>query len=102
MSEIKDLVLQKPRFNALVKKLRALTLEGAVGKTEVIQLKGLRGSSAATFLAPLKNALPGIYLFILDDEETAGYFYHDICQIAEEANVSFFQTQHQVRTDRLG
>ena len=94
MPEIKDLVLQKPRFNALVKKLRVLTLDGA-NQIEIIQLKGLRGSSAATFLAPLKNALPGIYLFVLDDEETAGYFYHDICQIAGEANVSFFPSGYK-------
>ena len=94
MSEIKDLVLQKPRFNALVKRLRALTLDDTAQPT-IIQLKGLKGSSAATFLAPLKNALPGIYLFVLDDEETAGYFYHDICQIAEEANVSFFPSGYK-------
>ena len=56
--EIKDLVLQKPRFNALVKKLRAIAEKEDC--REVIQLKGLKGSSAATFLAPLKNALPGI------------------------------------------
>ncbi|MBE6332220.1 MAG: transcription-repair coupling factor [Bacteroidales bacterium] len=93
MPEIKDLVLQKPRFNALVKKLRALSAKADARET--IQLKGLRGSSAATFLAPLKNALPGIYLFVLDDEETAGYFYHDICQIAGDANVSFFPSGYK-------
>ena len=93
MSEIKDLVLQKPRFNALVKKLRAIADKNDT--QQVIQLKGLKGSAAATFLAPIKNALPGIYLFVLDDEETAGYFYHDICQIASEANVSFFPSGYK-------
>ncbi|MBP5717195.1 MAG: transcription-repair coupling factor, partial [Bacteroidales bacterium] len=93
MPEIKDLVLQKPRFNALVKKLRVLSAKADARET--IQLKGLRGSSAATFLAPLKNALPGIYLFVLDDEEEAGYFYHDICQIAGDANVSFFPSGYK-------
>lgn len=90
--EIKDLVLQKPRFNALVKRLR--TSADKEGQ-QVIQLKGLTGSAAATFLAPLKNALPGIYLFILNDEEEAGYFYHDICQIAGENNVSFFPSGYK-------
>lgn len=93
MAEIKDLVLQKPRFNALVKKLRVL--KEAAETPEIIQLKGLKGSAAATFLAPLKNALPGIYLFVLNDEEEAGYFYHDICQIAGEANVSFFPSSYK-------
>ncbi len=92
MAEIKDLVLQKPRFNALVKKLRALREKE---KQETIQLKGLKGSSGATFLAPLKNALPGIYLFVMDDEEQAGYFYHDLCQIAGESGISFFPSGYK-------
>jgi len=93
MAQIKDLVLQKPRFNALVKKLR--TLHDKQDKHEIIQLKGLKGSSGATFLAPLKNALPGIYLFVLDDEEQAGYFYHDLCQIAGESGISFFPSGYK-------
>lgn len=88
--QIKDLVLQKPRFNALVKKLRTMG-----NKKQHIQLRGLKGSAAATFLAPLKNALPGIYVFVLDDEEEAGYFYHDLCQIAGETNISFFPSGYK-------
>ena len=91
--EIKDLVLQKPRFNALVKRL--VRLQKQNDTTEVIQLKGLKGSAASTFLAPLKNACPGVYLFVLDDEEQAGYFYHDICQIAGSEGVSFFPSSYK-------
>ena len=89
--EIKELVLQKPRFNALVKKLRALKPD----QPQFIQLKGLKGSAASTFLAPLKSSLPGIYLFVMDDEEQAGYFYHDLCQIAGEENISFFPSGYK-------
>ncbi len=91
--EIKDLVLQKPRFNALVKRLARLQKQSDTA--EVIQLKGLKGSAASTFLAPLKNACPGVYLFVLDDEEQAGYFYHDICQIAGSEGVSFFPSSYK-------
>lgn len=91
MSEIKDLVLQKPRFNALVKKLRGMNSS----ELSVIYLKGLTGSAAATFLAPLKNASEGIFLFVLNDEEEAGYFYHDICQIAGEERVYFFPSGYK-------
>lgn len=88
---IKDLVIQKPRFNALCKKLNEIS-----GKErEVIQLKGLVGSAAATFLAPLKTATRGIYLFILNDEEAAGYCYHDLCQVAGENNVLFFPSGYK-------
>ncbi len=91
--EIKDLVLQKPRFNALVKRLARLQKQNDT--TEVIQLKRLKGSAASTFLAPLKNACPGVYLFVLDNEEQAGYFYHDICQIAGSEGVSFFPSSYK-------
>lgn len=89
--EIKDLVLQKPRFNTLVKILRGLKSS----EPSVIQLKGLTGSAAATFLAPLKNALDGVFIFVLNDEEQAGYFYHDICQIAGDENVYFFPSGYK-------
>jgi len=89
--EIKDLVLQKPRFNALTKRLRGLR----PSEPSVIQLRGLSGSAAATFLAPLKSAYPGIVLFILNDEEQAGYFYHDLCQISGAEQISFFPSGYK-------
>ena len=98
--EIKDLVIQKPRFNALAKKLRTLRLE-TNRRQQVIHLPGLCCSSAATFLAPLKNAVTGIYLFVLNDEEEAAYFYHDLCQITDEERVLFFPSAYK-RSIRYG
>lgn len=60
--EIKDLVLQKPRFNALAKQLRSTLAKNK--ENNIIQLKGLKGSSAATFLAPIKNAVNNLYLIV--------------------------------------
>lgn len=91
--EIKDLVLQKPRFNALAKQIR--TIKSKNKERNVIQLKGLRGSSAATFLSPLKNTVNGLYLFILNDSDSAGYFYHDLCQINGDDRVSFFPSGYK-------
>ena len=92
--EIKDLVLQKPRFNALVKKLRSFG-NAATPCVNTIQLKGLTGSSAATFLSPLKNAVDRIFLCILNDEEQAGYFYHDLCQVGGEDAIFFFPSGYK-------
>lgn len=89
--EIKDLVLQKPRFNALTQRLRGFK----PSEQNIVQLKGLTGSAAATFLAPLKNAIDNIVVFVLNDSETAGYFYHDLCQIGGEDNVSFFPSGYK-------
>ena len=91
--EIKDLVLQKPRFNALAKQIRNIKSKNS--ERNIIQLKGLRGSSGATFLSPLKNAVGGLYLFILNDADTAGYFYHDLCQITGDDRVSFFPSGYK-------
>ena len=95
--EIKDLVLQKPRFNALTQRLRGFK----PAEHSVIQLKGLTGSAAATFLAPLRGAIEQIVVCILNDAETAGYFYHDLCQIGGEEDVSFFPSGYK-RSIRYG
>lgn len=95
--EIKDLVIAKPRFNALCRKLSEP--KGVTPK--VIHLKGLTGSAAATFLAPVKHATGKIFLVILNDEERAGYFYHDLCQIGGEENVYFFPSAYK-RSIRYG
>lgn len=92
--EIKDLVLQKPRFNALVKKLHSFE-DAASPCIHTIQLKGLTGSSAATFLSPVKTAVSRIFLCILNDEEQAGYFYHDLCQVGGEDSVLFFPSGYK-------
>ena len=92
--EIKDLVLQKPRFNALIKKLHSFE-DAASPCVYTIQLKGLTGSAAATFLSPIKGAVGRIFLCILNDEEQAGYFYHDLCQVGDEESVLFFPSGYK-------
>ena len=92
--EIKDLVLQKPRFNALIKKLHSFE-NAADSCAHTIQLKGLTGSAAATFLSPIKTAVGRIFLCILNDEEQAGYFYHDLCQVGGEESVLFFPSGYK-------
>ena len=92
--EIKDLVLQKPRFNALIKKLHSFE-DAADSCAHTIQLKGLTGSAAATFLSPIKTAVGRIFLCILNDEEQAGYFYHDLCQVGGEESVLFFPSGYK-------
>lgn len=59
-------------------------------EVKTLSVKGLHGSSRALFSATLYNKLPQTYLFILNDLETAGYFYHDISQILGSQNVLFF------------
>lgn len=59
-------------------------------KVQVLSVRGLHGSSRAMFAAGLFHQFPQTYLFILNDAETAGYFYHDLTQIIGPDDVLFF------------
>lgn len=58
-----------------------------------IRLEGLVASSASMYFASLSigcpDALTAPYLFVMDNEEQAGYFYHDLTQILGTNNVHF-------------
>ena len=64
-----------------------------------IHLSGLQGSSAAMVFAALAVKAPQVlgvpYVFILDDEEDAGYFYHDLTQMLGEEQVLFFPSSYK-------
>ncbi len=53
---------------------------------------GLRASASALLFSALagKKGMERPFLFILNDEEEAGYFYHDLVQCMSDANVLFF------------
>ena len=54
-----------------------------------IYADGLIGSSVSLVFSTIEKDLPAC-LFILDDEEEAGYFYNDMCQVLGEESVLFF------------
>ena len=62
---------------------------------KTLSVKGLHGSSRALFSATLFDKNPRTTLFILNDLETAGYFYHDVSQILGSANVLFFPSAYK-------
>ena len=82
--EIQHLYAQHSGTDALMQIIK----EG--GKKPVL-LEGLVGSSAAMMLCGIKEREPGqTFLVVMNDAEEAGYFYHDITQIAGEGAVLFF------------
>ena len=73
---------------------RGRTPRPPLGGGGVIQLSGLQGSSAPLVFAALGvRAQP--FLFVLDDEEEAGYFYHDLTQMLGEQQVLFFPSSYK-------
>ena len=51
---------------------------------------GLVGSSAPLVFSALADSVPSTFVFILQDEDEAGYFYHDLQQIKGDGEVFFF------------
>lgn len=59
--------------------------------------EGLRGSSAPMAFAALaeRQAADRPFLFLLNDEEEAGYFYHDLVQMLGEERVLFYPSTYR-------
>jgi transcription-repair coupling factor (superfamily II helicase) len=64
-------------------------------EVKTLSVRGLHGSSRAMFAVGLLHKLPQTYLFILNDAESAGYFYHDIAQIIGAKDVLFFPSAYK-------
>lgn len=64
-------------------------------KTRVLSVTGLQGSSRAVFSVGLFRKSPRVFLYILNDAETAGYFYHDVTQIMGTRQVLFFPSAYK-------
>ncbi len=60
-----------------------------------IFLRGLLCSSAPLFFASLSGKLPHPVLFILNDADEAGYFYHDLTQILGQEHAFFFPSSYR-------
>ena len=63
---------------------------------KTIFLEGLMCSSAPMVFASLvSKAKPLTTLFILQDAEEAGYFYHDLVQLLDDKQVLFFPSSYR-------
>ena len=97
IKELQSLYARHPQVKALARTL-------ASEKKKAINVSGLQASSATLVFAALKEhstgALPPL-LFILDDQEEAGYFYHDLVQVMGEQDVLFFPSSFR-RAVRFG
>src|SRR5690554_4015237 len=70
-------------------------------KVHLLSVTGLQGSSRALFAVSLFRKAPRTYLYILNDAETAGYFYHDLTQLIGSGEVLFFPSAYK-RAARYG
>ncbi|MBR6142556.1 MAG: transcription-repair coupling factor [Bacteroidaceae bacterium] len=80
--------------------VKALAKELQKDSNKTIQLSGLQGSCTPLVFASLQP-LSSPFIFILDDEEEAGYFYHDLTRLLGDEQVLFFPSSYK-RAIRFG
>lgn len=88
LTELNHIYATHPKVCALAKvigdvKLRHISLQGLVASAAPMAFSSIAEKSNATFL------------FILQDADDAGYFYHDLTQILGEEKVLFFPSSYR-------
>ena len=88
IQELQRLYAQSPQVKALAK---------AVGNSQMrtVRMEGLMASATPmVFSALALKASPHI-LFVLQDEDEANYFYHDLCQLMGDGQVLLFPSSYR-------
>ena len=92
IQELLDLYARSAQSAALVKTLEDVSVRS-------IFLQGLVASSAPVLFASLSriasDGLPSTRLFVMQDAEEAGYFYHDLTQLLGDNDVLFFPSSYR-------
>jgi len=88
IQELQQLYAHKPQVSALAKAIEKTSLQ-------TISLDGLLASSAPMVFSALALKSSARLLFIMQDAEEAGYFYHDLCQMMGEQQVLFFPSSYK-------
>jgi len=82
------------------KEVKSLSKAICSGKIERVQVGGLLGSSAPLVFASIakanaeKDGMP-LMVFVMDDVDEAGYFYHDLTQMLDDQQVLFFPSSYK-------
>lgn len=88
IKEIQQLYAASPQTAALLKALQDNSIK-------TITLDGLVASATPLFFSSLAPKSHTPYLFILNDADEAGYFYHDLTQVLGEKNVLCFPSSYR-------
>ena len=88
IKEIQNIYATHPNLKALSAKLNDSSVN-------TLFLAGLHASAASAFFSSYLKNTPQTLVFVLNDLEEAGYFYHDLVQINGEENVLFFPSSYR-------
>lgn len=88
IQEIESIYSRSPQAKAFIDLLGKKTVKS-------VFLQGLVCSSAPIFFASIYPKFQQTVLFVLEDADEAGYFYHDLMQILGQENVFFFPSSYR-------
>ena len=88
IQQLLSIFLKAPQTCAIEKILKDQTISTSF-------LKGLSGSAASVYFASLGQLCGNVFLFILNDTDEAGYFYHDLTQIIGKEKAMFFPSSYR-------
>ena len=88
IQDLLDLYAKSPQAVALAK-----TLENK--SVETVFLQGLIASGGAMLFASVARRVSVPVLFVLQDAEEAGYFYHDLTQLLGQEQVMFYPSSYR-------
>ena len=88
IQELENVYAKLPQASALAK---------AIGESGIktIFLEGLLGSSAPMLFGSIASKCVHPLIFVLQDAEEAGYFYHDLTQLIGDKDVLFFPSSYR-------
>ncbi len=88
IQELQSLYGTLPQASALVEFFKQKTFQS-------LFLEGLVGSSTPLLFSSIAEKLQRTVVFILNDSDEAGYFYHDLMQIMGPERVLFFPSSYR-------
>ena len=99
IQDLQQLYARHPQVRALSKALAGervmnITLEGLTGSAAAMVFAGLATLNGQPAAAKGATALPPL-LFIMQDNDEAGYLYHDLCQLMGDDCVLFFPSSYR-------
>ena len=99
IQELEKLYAQLPQVSALAKEIGKApgrrTQNGNESAVQTVFLEGLLASSAPMVFGSMFAKCKQSLLFILQDAEEAGYFYHDLVQLMGSRDVLFFPSSYR-------
>lgn len=65
------------------------------GGIKTVYVDGVHASCMSLFFSAFIKENPSVYVFLLNDNEEAGYFYHDMVQANGDADILFFPSSYR-------